>query len=176
VLNSNASLYFTIIYTKVLTLVRFIFAMMKRALPLIVVLISLSFLGLILLQASWLKNLLEVREAQLSSKIYSASAEVAVDLAKGEGSVPLIKTPKRMGFGRFNTDISRLIKPPTVEERFSTTDVQTKLKNVYESSELKNLHFEFAVINGSADLEMRSNNFETEYYDTLHNKLSLIHI
>jgi two-component system, OmpR family, phosphate regulon sensor histidine kinase PhoR len=157
-------------------MVRFIFAKMKRALPLIVVLTSLSFLGLILLQASWLKNLLEVREAQLFSKIYSASTEVAVELAKGNGSAPLIKTPKRMGFGRFNTDISRLIKPPTVEERYSTTDVLNKLKNVYEGSELKNLHFEFAVINGSADLEMRSNNFETEYYDTLHNKRLFIAI
>lgn len=175
-LNVNTGLHFALIYTKVLTLVRIIFAKMKRALPLIVVLTSLSFLGLILLQASWLKNLLEVREAQLFSKIYSASTEVAVDLAKGNGSAPLIKTPKRMGFGRFNTDISRLIKPPTVEERYSTTDVQTKLKNVYEGSELKNLHFEFAVINGSADLEMRSNNFETEYYDTLHNKRLFIAI
>ncbi len=161
----------THIYTKILTLVRFIFATMKRALPLIVILISLSLLGLILLQASWLKNLLEVREAQLVSKIYNSSTEVAVDLSKDNGSMPLIKIPKKLGFGRFNPDISRLIKPPTVEERYSVIDVQNKLKSVYKSNDLHNLHFEFAIINGASDLEMRSNNFETEYYDTLNKRL-----
>ncbi len=150
--------------------------MMKRALPLIVILISLSLLGLIVLQASWLRNLLEVREAQLFSKIYNASTEVAVDLSKGNGNMPLIKVPRKLGFGRFSPDISRLIKPPTVEERYSILDVQNKLKNIYDNSDLHNLHFEFAVINGAADLEMRSNNFETQYYDTVNNKRLFIAI
>ncbi|MDI9363367.1 MAG: HAMP domain-containing sensor histidine kinase [Flavobacterium sp.] len=149
---------------------------MKRALPLIVVLISLSFLGLILLQASWLKSLLELREAQLFSKINSASAQVAVDLAKGNGSVPLIKTPKRLGLGRFNTDILNFPKPLTVCERYSRKEVHDKLKNFFDSNDFKNIHFEFAISDGNEYIEMQSNNFETEYYDTVHNKQLFIPI
>ncbi|MEI2709952.1 MAG: hypothetical protein V9E96_13225 [Chitinophagaceae bacterium] len=55
---------------------------MKKTLPIIVVLITLSLLGLIALQASWLKNLLEVRQSQLLNKVKDATTLVANDLSK----------------------------------------------------------------------------------------------
>lgn len=149
---------------------------MKKALPLIVILTSLSLLGLIWLQVSWLNNLLEIRQGQLYSKFSNASARVAIDLSKGNGNMPIIKVPKRLGFGRFNPDISRLIKPPLVGERYSLTNIQAKLQEAFESEDIHNIKFEFGVIDGNSDLEMYSKNFLKEVYDTLNNKQTMIAI
>ena len=149
---------------------------MKKALPLIVILISLSLLGLILLQVSWLNNLLEIRQGQLYSKFSNASARVAIDLSKGNGNMPIIKVPKRLGFGRFNPDISRLIKPPLVGERYSLTNIQAKLQEAFENEDIHNIKFEFGVIDGNSDLEMYSKNFLNEVYDTLNNKQTMVAI
>ena len=149
---------------------------MKKALPSIVILISLSLLGLIILQVSWLNNLLTIREGQLNTKFRIASTKVAIDLNKGNGNMPIIKKPKRLGFGRFNPDIPRLINPPTVEERFSLSDIYNKLQEAYDNEDIHNLKFEVAVINGNSFLELFSKNFEKEYYDTINNKSLMIAI
>lgn len=154
-----------------------IFAMMKKALPLIVILISLSLLGLILLQISWLNNLLEIRQGQLYSKFTNASTKVAIDLSKGTGNMPIIKVPKRSGFGRFNPDITRLLKPSLVGERYSMSDVQAKLQEAFENEDIHNIKFEFGVIDGvNSDLELYSKNFMKEVYDTVNNKQTMIAI
>lgn len=149
---------------------------MKKALPLIVILISLSLLGLILLQVSWLNNLLAIRQGQLYSKFTNASTRVAVDLSKGNGNIPIIKVPKRLGFGRFNPNISRMIKPLLVGERYSLADIQAKLQEAFENEDIHNIKFEFGVIDGNSDLELLSKNFMKEVYDTVNNKQTMIAI
>ena len=149
---------------------------MKKALPSIVILISLSLLGLIVLQVSWLNNLVEIRQKQLQSKFENASTKVAVDLNNGNGNIPIIKVPRRRGFGIFNQDNTRLLKPPTVDERYSLTDVKNKLHEAFRDEEIANLKYEFAVVNGKYDLELFSPNFEREYYDSANNKSLIIAI
>jgi two-component system phosphate regulon sensor histidine kinase PhoR len=149
---------------------------MKKALPSIVILISLSLLGLIVLQVSWLSNLVEIRQKQLQGKFEKASTRVAVSLNEGNGTIPIIKVPRKRGFGIFSPDNSRLLKPPTVDERFAQADVQNKLKEAFNDEEIGNLKFEFAVVNGKYDLELFSTNFEREYYDSANNKSLIIAI
>lgn len=142
---------------------------MKKTFPLIVVLISLSLLGLFLLQASWLKNLLEVRQEQLQRNVKEACINVAVDLSKSMHYIPSLRFPKRPGF-RIANDFLSLIKPPAISDRFSQQDVDHKLRTAFQKANIKDLNFEFAITNNNDEIEMKSPGFEKEFWDTLHNR------
>ena len=142
---------------------------MKRTFPAIIILISLSLLGLILLQTSWLKNLLELTESQLNTKVEFAMGDVGSDLSKSVYNGQL-RLPRRGGL-TFNSDFHlHLLKPPTIDEKFSPQEVYNKLKAAFENQGLRNLKFEFAVTNTTEDYEMYSKNFHEAFYDTLKNK------
>lgn len=142
---------------------------MKRTFPAIIILISLSLLGLILLQTSWLKILLELTESQLNTKVEFATGDVGSELSKSVYNGRL-RLPRRGGL-TFSSDFHLyVLKPPTVEEKFSPQEVQAKLKAAFENQGLKNLKFEFAVTNTNDDYEMYSKDFHNAFYDTVNNK------
>jgi two-component system phosphate regulon sensor histidine kinase PhoR len=142
---------------------------MKRTLPAIIILISLSLLGLILLQKSWLSNLLEVTENQLAHKIEDANTEVGKELGRNVYSGQL-RLPRRNGI-TFTPDFHlHVLKPPTVSEKFSLTEVRAKLINAFANQDLRKMKFEFAVINGNDDVEMVTKDFQGQFYDTVNYK------
>lgn len=150
---------------------------MKKTLPAIVILISLSLLGLILLQVSWLKNLLEVRQSQLLNKVETAASNVAVDLSKAAYTGPNVRMPRKaqsMLGGELGT--FKLLKPPSITEKFMQQDIYEKIRAALNKQDLKTLKFEFAVVNAEMDYEMFTGSFENEYYDSLHNKKLLVPI
>ncbi len=153
----------------------FIFVRMKRTFPVIIVLISLSLLGLLLLQGSWLKNLLEVREVQLYNKISSEGLQVASDLYKSAYNGHILR-PRQGGIGFNSAFHLHLLKPPTIDEKFTVQDVEAKLRKVLVTAEWRELKFEFAIINTTAELEMMSKGFEKAYNDTALNKPFVIPI
>lgn len=143
---------------------------MKKTLPVIVVLITLSLMGLILLQASWLKNLLEIKQAQLYSKANQAGYNVAKELSAAlRSGVPTVRIPRKPGF-KFGFDWSIINKPFSVTDRFSQNEIYKKLENAFDEEGLKKLSFDFAIVTGNGEIEMQSLNFEKEYWDTLANK------
>ena len=146
-----------------------IFVRMKRTFPSIIILISLSLFGLILLQASWLQNLLELTKTQLDNNFNQAGLSVVNELGKNVYNGQLLRLPKRGGL--FNSEVPlHSPKTPTVEEKFSPQEIQAKIQSAFESANLKNLKFEFAVTNTSDDYEMYSKGYEKEYWDTVNNK------
>jgi two-component system phosphate regulon sensor histidine kinase PhoR len=148
---------------------------MKRTLPLIVILITLSLLGLIWLQASWLKNILEVGEVQLFHKVSDAGTEVANDLSKSVHTLPSLHIPRKPGY-RYGFDLSKVAKPPSIEDRFSQKDIYEKLNRAFESQGLKKLSFDFAIVNDQEEMEMHTRNFEEELMDTTNNHRTIIPI
>lgn len=143
---------------------------MKKTLPVIVVLITLSLLGLLVLQASWLDNLLVLRRAQLNNKINEAGVSVAVDLYTGMRTAPTYKLRSKIGFSGLDNGMPMFLNPPTVEEKYKLEDVREKLKKAFAKEDLHYLQFEFAIINSTEDFEMRTPNFEQAYWDTIANK------
>ena len=144
--------------------------MMKKTLPVIVVLITLSLLGLLILQASWLDNLLVLRRGQLNNKINEASVSVAVDLYKGINDAPSLKLRRNLGFSRFGNGMPIMLNAPTVEEKYKLEEVKEKLNKAFAKEDLHYFQFEFAIINSTEDFEMRTPNFEQAYWDTVSNK------
>jgi len=152
-----------------------IFVLMKRTLPLIVILITLSLLGLIWLQASWLENILEVGEVQLFHKVSDAGTSVTNDLSKSVHNLPSLNIPRKPGF-RFGFDLSKLTRPPSIADRFSQQDIYKKLETSFENEGLKKLSFDFAIVNDQEEVEMHSRNFEEELMDTTNNHRTIIPI
>lgn len=149
---------------------------MKRTFPIIIILISLSLLGLLLLQGSWLNNLIEVREGQLYNKLSSNGLTVAADLYKTVYSGQVVR-PRKSGMSGFNSDFHlHLIKPLTIGEKFSVDEVSAKLRKEFLTDEWRHLKFEFAIFSPTGDIEMLTSGYEKASADTSVNKLFIIPI
>jgi two-component system phosphate regulon sensor histidine kinase PhoR len=148
-----------------------IFAVMKKVFPVIVVLIALSLLGLIIIQVSWFKNLLQVQEQQLLSKVDIAAFNVTQELGKQAslGSVPSLK---RKPIIDLNDDFGYRIQPTTISQRYTVDQVYDKLRRAFINVGMNNLHFEFAVTANANEftMEMQTKDFPVESQDTLHFK------
>ncbi|MBC7588563.1 MAG: HAMP domain-containing histidine kinase, partial [Chitinophagaceae bacterium] len=150
---------------------------MKKTLPIIVVLISLSLLGLIWLQASWLKNLLEVRQSQLLNKVKDASLSVANDLSKAAYSGPNMRLPRKSsGQLLLSESTLRFLRPASVSDKFMQQDIYAKIREAFNNQDLKAFKFEFAIVNSESDYVMQSGSYASEYFDSSNNKKILVPI
>ncbi|MBS4043313.1 MAG: HAMP domain-containing histidine kinase [Chitinophagaceae bacterium] len=143
---------------------------MRKILPVIIVLIGLSLIGLIILQGSWLKNLVQLRAAQISSKINEASSGVVLDLSRTVYNSRTTKTPRKLKGLSFGNDMFNILKPKMVSEQFSLQDIQHKITAAFKDEELKRIHFDFAIISSNNEYEMQTPNFEKSFFDTASNK------
>jgi two-component system phosphate regulon sensor histidine kinase PhoR len=71
----------------------------KRIFTIIIVLITLSVIGIVILQISWLKNMLLLREDQVLQKVEDVTKMVGDELAQYKGSYPGVTNKKFPGFG-----------------------------------------------------------------------------
>ncbi len=127
-------------------------------------------MGLVVLQVSWVKNILEVRKGQILSKVDEAGVAVSADLSRAMYTLPGKRSLlKRFGIG---SDLSmRLLKTPSVAEKFSKKDIEEKINQALKGSGIERVDVEFAIINMYGNAEMVSSNFAQKFYDTTHNKL-----
>ncbi len=149
---------------------------MKKILPVIITLIGLSLLGLIILQASWLNNLVQLRSAQITAKVKDASITIAGDFSKAiYGSSPA-KVPRNLHSLSLTNDMFNVLKPRTVGEHFSKQEVFEKIKKAFDDEDLKHVKFDFAIINSANDYEMQTENYTKNFFDSASNKNFIIPI
>lgn len=143
---------------------------MKKILPVIITLIGLSLLGLIVLQASWLNNLVQLRRAQITGKIKDASFNVTSNLSKEIYGNHSIKIPRRIQDLNFGNDMFSLLHPRTVSEHFSLKEIHSKIKTAFDNDDLKKIEFDFAIVTNAGDYEMQSPNYTQNFFDSSSNK------
>lgn len=143
---------------------------MKRTFPVIVILISLSLCGLIILQVSWFKNLLEVTRNQFDDNLVDVGKTVSMDLSKSVNATQVLRLPRRGGLTFSSEFHLHVIKPPTVQEKFTPQEVHNRIRSAMDRQNLKHMDFEFAVTDMNDDYEMLSKNFGSELYDTVNNR------
>jgi len=147
-----------------------IFVRMKRTFPVIIILISLSLSGLIVLQVSWLQNLLEVTQNQFDNNLNEVGAGVSKELSKKVYTGQVLRLPRRGGLN-FSSDFrTHFLMPPSVDEKFTLQEIHTKLRTGFDRVNLKNLQFEFGVTDTNDDYEMYTRGYEKEFWDTVNNK------
>jgi two-component system, OmpR family, phosphate regulon sensor histidine kinase PhoR len=143
---------------------------MKKTFPVIVILITLSLLGLFIIQSSWLNNLLEIRNTEFKSKVDNVAVRVANQLNGSAKSTQSLRLPKRGGL-TFNSDFHlHVLKPPTIDQRFSVQDIHKMIRRELDSEGVRDINFEFAIVSPTEDIEMSTRNFSKEYWDTIVNR------
>ncbi len=143
---------------------------MKKVFPAIILLISLSLVGIIILQISWLNNLLQVQEQKLLFKVTKAGMRVTKDITS-QASNPVMRMPHNPNLLVPDNFSFSIVKPPTISQRYGANEIYNKIKTAFVDEELNNLRFEFAITASSDDenlIEMQSRNFTSESADTGH--------
>ena len=133
--------------------------------------ISLSLLGLILLQISWFANLLEITRQQYRDKFDRACVSVSEELAQGlvDNSMPLLRFQQRGSMLRSEFQLRTSLQA-NVADKFTLQDIEKKLKKALEEQKLYNIPAELAVTNPMGEYELISKGFERAYFDTINNQ------
>lgn len=149
---------------------------MKKIFPLIILLITLSLLGIILLQFSWFKDMTKLRQAQLSERTEEAAVGVALELSSKVTSAPFTKIPRKPNLTLFPEGYGLGFGRSTIAQHYSEFEIKEKLQKALNDKGLKDVHFEFAITsNGTAyNLELKSARFLKEVDDTLNNSIKIL--
>jgi len=145
---------------------------MKRIFPVIIVLITLSLLGIIVLQVSWFKDMVVLRQGQLTQRAEEAAAEVALDLGKHASSAPYMKIPRRNNLSLLPDDYGIGYGRPLLSQHFSAFEIKEKIQKAFNEKGLKDVHFEFGLTSNSNayNVELQTEDFVKEANDEVHNK------
>ena len=146
---------------------------MKRIFTIITILITLSLVGIIFFQVSWLKNMVLLREEQIKEKIDEAVDIVGHELEPYKGNYspgPISKD------NIFSDDFSiEFLRPATIGKRFTVAELSEKIRIAFKKVDLGKMNFEFVMANLDprtnllAKIERQSDNFAAEYNDTINN-------
>jgi len=144
---------------------------MKKIIPIIIVLIALSIVGVIIIQLSWFSNLFQVTQESFIDKVDKAMFDVTRDLGKQIYSGPLMRLQRKPQIKFFPDNLGLpVVKPPTISEHYTNTDIYNKIRKELDKEGLKNLDFEFAITSNGDDnlVEMQSKNYIEVSMDTSH--------
>ena len=148
---------------------------MKRTFTIITILITLSLVGIIFFQVSWLRNMILLRQEQIKEKIDQATDVVGKELAQYKGTYS--PGAGRTGTDNFLTDDFSLefLRPATIGKRFSTSELSEKIRNAFKRVGLEKMQFEFGLFtldprtNLMGKIERQSENFGRAYDDSVNN-------
>jgi two-component system, OmpR family, phosphate regulon sensor histidine kinase PhoR len=141
---------------------------MKKVFPVIIVLISLSLIGIIVIQVNWFKNQLVIQQERFIDKVDKAGFDVSEELSK-QASSNFFNFNKRPGLQTFPENLSfNIIRPSTISDRYTGAEIKERLKKAFNKEGLDDVHFEFAITSNanSFELEMQSEHFQQESLDT----------
>ncbi len=147
---------------------------MKKTFTIIIILISLSLVGIIILQLSWLTNMNQLSEDRIKQQVDEAQTNASIELIQMKSAyIPL---PLAGGTNQFLEDFSRsFIKPQTLASRLSVKELHDIIRRNFNAKGLKKIHFDFAIINSNSkaylpdEILLASKNFVASYSDSVNN-------
>ncbi|HET7897549.1 MAG TPA: HAMP domain-containing sensor histidine kinase [Flavisolibacter sp.] len=145
---------------------------MKRIFPIIIVLITISLIGIIFIQISWINNMLLAKEEQVREKLTDITGKIASDLSQAKGYN--ITTKPFPGFDEFSIEQ----KPYSLGSRLTADDIKARIDAVFTTHNFSRVPYQFglAIIGDgvNSQIERKSPQFEKWYYDTT-NYFSVTH-
>ncbi|HEX4373329.1 MAG TPA: HAMP domain-containing sensor histidine kinase [Puia sp.] len=147
---------------------------MKKIFPVIIILITLSLIGIIYIQVNWVRTMVENKRDQLLQNVDYAMNDVGQELMQQKTLLPGVKNLRfKPGETLHPTDqmIMEFLKPTTIAQKFTAAEIGDKLQKAFTNHGLKNTRFEFGV---SSDInfityELESKNFLQVLEDTIRN-------
>ena len=147
---------------------------MKRIFTVITVLITISLLGIIFIQVSWLKNMILLKQEQIKGKVERAVIMVGEELAQYKGNY--LSNKLNLSGTIFADDFAMdLLRPVTIGKRLTTAELHEKISKAFKSLDLDKVEFEFMLATISprtgtiGKIELQSKNFVSEYEDSVNN-------
>jgi two-component system phosphate regulon sensor histidine kinase PhoR len=140
---------------------------MKKTLPVIIVLITLSIIGILFIQITWLQGLFLLQRNQLSEKINQTGLLVVTDIGKKMNSGLSFRLPKRGRLSLENDYHLHKFDESTIADIYDYKELNQKIKSALDKFEIGDLRFEFAVADKKSILELRSNNFDDSFSEDL---------
>lgn len=131
----------------------------KRIFPIIILLISISLIGIIIIQISWLNNMVLAKEEQIEEKLRNVTGIVASELSQAKGFN--ITTRPFPSFDEFPMEQT---KPFTLGSRLTTEDIRDKIDTVFRRQNFDYMPYQFALVaydyEGFATIERQSAAFK----------------
>ena len=133
---------------------------MKKIFPIIILLITVSLLGIIYIQFSWIKTLALFREEQLKEKLSIIIQEVSEDL---------MQETERKGMS-IPADVFDIYKDFSVANRYTEFEIREKVQHSFVKHHIKNTQFEFAIAGNQEfeHYELKSAHFMDMMMDSVH--------
>jgi len=143
-----------------------ILSAVKRIFPIIIVLISISLIGIIFIQISWLNNMLVAKEEQIREKLQTVTGVVAAELSQAKGfNITARPFP---GFDEFSMEQT---KPLTLGSRLTAEDIKEKIDTVFKRQNFDYVPYQFALATLSGEalgtIERQSPEFRQWRQDTV---------
>jgi two-component system phosphate regulon sensor histidine kinase PhoR len=142
-----------------------IFRAVKRIFPIIIVLVTVSLIGIIFIQISWINNMLLAKEEQVRERFRDVTGKVAAELSHAKGYN--ITGKSFPGFDEFSLEKQR---PYSLGSRLTADDIKAKIDAVFAAQNMEGVPYQFGLaligdgVNGQ--IERKSAEFERWYYDT----------
>jgi len=135
----------------------------KKIFPIIIGLISLSLVGIIVIQLLWLKNMVLLRQEQMRHRIQDGVTLAGNTLVQHKSNYNYNIDPKT--FHNLITDELEYLRPNTVGQRLTTSAIADIIKKAFHTYDLDEVKFEFgiATVTGGSVMEKQSKNFVNVY-------------
>jgi two-component system, OmpR family, phosphate regulon sensor histidine kinase PhoR len=134
----------------------------KKIFPIIIGLISLSLIGIIVIQLLWLKNMVLLRREQVKHRIQDGATLAANNLSQHKANYNFdSKNFPNLLPGEFSLEY---LRPNTIGQRLSTNQIEQIIRKAFHQYDLDNVKFEFGVaMNPTNVMEKQSKNFVEVY-------------
>lgn len=150
-----------------------IFAFVKRLFSSITVLITLSLVGIIVMQVSWLKNLIKLKEDQVKQNIDNVYQTLSDEF--GQRREQFIKEASR-DYGTLFSQrgFFEPLKAVSIGSKISSSEIEKIINNALEKAGLSNMKYEYCFFSGlltnrNPTIEKQSPHFWEASEDTVRN-------
>ena len=131
---------------------------MKKIFPIIIGLISLSLVGIIVIQVLWLKNMVLLRQEQMRHRIQDGVTLAGNTLVQHKSNYNYNNESK--AFHNLITDELEYLRPNTIGQRLTAAQITDIIKNAFHTYDLNEVKFEFGIATyGVGVMEKQSKNF-----------------
>lgn len=145
---------------------------MKKVFPIIIVLITLSLIGIIYIQINWMLTMVENKQQEFVNKVtFGVMTDVGQELMQQKSFSPNPNSLRLRPSPLFKPSeqfMLEMMKPPTVAQIFTQAQIEDKFKNAFKKYGLADTKFEFALIS-NMDIERMSKGYVKAVEDSIHN-------
>ena len=138
---------------------------MKKTVPAIFTLITLSIIGVLFIQITWLQGLFLLSKNQLSEKVNQTGVIVVSDIGKKMNSGLSFRFPKRGTLSLDNDYHMHKFDEPIVADMYDIKEVETKIQSAFKRFEIGDLKYEFAIADKKGVIELKTKNFDDSFTD-----------